>query len=163
MHDSDPGRLTIITLTHYVGLYSKRANLVVNRKKKRVDNMRINLCISLIVCLRALGSIEKGCSETLLLLLLLLLLMSPIHQSGQNHLAGHSEKGKKTRQTEKEEGRQHQGMDRPGVRQVPEGSGEQGKMKKTSCKFICGAPTTLVVKGLMMMMMINAEHSTDQT
>ena len=25
-------------------------------------------------------------------------------------------------------GRQHQGMDRPGVRQVPEGSGEQGKM-----------------------------------
>ena len=33
----------------------------------------------------------------------------------------------KTRQTEKEVGRQHQGMDRPGVRQVPEGSGEQGK------------------------------------
>ena len=24
-------------------------------------------------------------------------------------------------------GRQHQGMDRPGVRQVPEGSGEQGE------------------------------------
>ena len=30
----------------------------------------------------------------------------------------------KTRQTEEEMGRQHQGMDRPGVRQVPEGSGE---------------------------------------
>ena len=30
-------------------------------------------------------------------------------------------------------GRQHQGMDRPGVRQVPEGSGEQGKMEKTGC------------------------------
>ena len=29
-------------------------------------------------------------------------------------------------------------MDRPGVRQVPEGSGEQGKMKKTACKIICG-------------------------
>ena len=27
--------------------------------------------------------------------------------------------------TEEEVGRQHQGMDRPGVRQVPEGSGEQ--------------------------------------
>ena len=26
--------------------------------------------------------------------------MSPIHQSGQNHLARHSERGKKTRQTE---------------------------------------------------------------
>ena len=44
-------------------------------------------------------------------------------------------------------------MDRPGVRQVPEGSGEQGKMEKTGCKIICGAPTTLAIKGLMMMMM----------
>ena len=51
-------------------------------------------------------------------------------------------------------GRKHQGMDRPGVRQVPEGSGEQGKMEKTGCKIICGAPTTLAVKGLMMMMMM---------
>ena len=47
-----------------------------------------------------------------------------------------------------------QGMDRLGVRQVPEGSGEQGKMEKTGCKIICGAPTTLMVKGLMMMMMM---------
>ena len=60
--------------------------------------------------------------------------------------------GKKTRQTEEEVGRQHQGMDRPGVRQVSEGSGEQGKMEKTGCKIICGAPTILAVKGLMMMM-----------
>ena len=51
-------------------------------------------------------------------------------------------------------GRQHQGMDRPGVRQVPEGSGEQEKMEKTGSKIICGAPTTLAVKGLMMMMMM---------
>ena len=63
-----------------------------------------------------------------------------------------SERGKKTRQTEGEVGR-HQGMDRPGVRQIPEGSGEQGNMEKTGCKIICGAPTTLVVKDLMMMMM----------
>ena len=41
---------------------------------------------------------------------------------------------------------------RAGVRQVPEGSGEQGKMEKTGCKIICGAPTTLADKGLMMMM-----------
>ena len=45
-------------------------------------------------------------------------------------------------------------MDRPGVPQVPEGSGEQGQMEKTGRKIICGAPTTLAVKGLMMMMMI---------
>ena len=50
--------------------------------------------------------------------------------------------------------RQHQGMDRPGNRQVPEGSGEQGKMVKTGCKMNCGAPTILAVKGLMMMMMM---------
>ena len=51
-------------------------------------------------------------------------------------------------------GRQHQGLDRPGVRQVPEGSEEQRKMEKTGCKIIFGAPTTLAVKGLMMMMMM---------
>ena len=68
-------------------------------------------------------------------------------RSGQNHLARHSERGKMTRQTEGEVGRQHQGMDRPGVCQVPEGSGEQRKMEETGCEIICGAPTTLVVKG----------------
>ena len=51
------------------------------------------------------------------------------------------------RQTEEEVGRQHQGMDRPGVRQVPEGSGEQRKMEKTGFEIICGALTTLAVKG----------------
>ena len=30
------------------------------------------------------------------------------------------------------------------------------KMEKTGCKIICGAPTTLAVKGLMMMMMMGA-------
>ena len=54
----------------------------------------------------------------------------PFIGSGQNHLAWYSEKGKKTRQTEEEVGRQ-QGMDRPGVRQVPEGSREQRKMWET--------------------------------
>ena len=77
----------------------------------------------------------------------------PFIRSGQNHLARHSERGKKTRQTEEEVGRQRQEMDRPGVRRVPEGSGEQGKMEETGREIICGAPTTLTVKGLMMMMM----------
>ena len=45
-------------------------------------------------------------------------------------------------------------MDRPGVRQVQEGNGEQGKMVKTVCEIICCAPTTLVVKGQMMMMIM---------
>ena len=47
-------------------------------------------------------------------------------------------------------------MNRPGVLQVPEGSGERGKMeeKKNWCKIICDAPVTLVVKGLMIMIMV---------
>ena len=71
----------------------------------------------------------------------------PLIRSGQNHLARHSERGKKTRQTKEEVGRQHhQGMDRTGVRQVQEGSGEQGNMEETGC-IICGAQTILAVKG----------------
>ena len=71
----------------------------------------------------------------------------PFIRFGQNYLARHSERGEKTRQTEEEVGRKHQGMDGPGVRQVPEGSREQGKMEETGCEIICGAPTTLAVKG----------------
>ena len=48
----------------------------------------------------------------------------------------------------------HQGIDRHGVLQVPEGSGEQGKMEETGCEIICGAPMTLAVKELMIMMMM---------
>ena len=70
----------------------------------------------------------------------------PFIRSSQNHLARHSERGKKIRQTEEEVGWQHQGMDRPGVRQVPEGNEEQGKMEKTGCKIICDALKTLAVK-----------------
>ena len=70
----------------------------------------------------------------------------PFIRSGHNHLARHSER-KKTRQTEEEVGRQHQGMDRPGIRQVPKGNGEQRKMEETGREVICGAPTTLAVKG----------------
>ena len=55
-------------------------------------------------------------------------------RSGQNHLARHSKRGKKTRQTEKEVGRQHKEMDRPGVREVQEGSGEEGKSRKLVVK-----------------------------
>ena len=73
----------------------------------------------------------------------------PLIRSCQNHCARHSERGKKTRWTKEEVGRQHHGMDRPGVWQVPESSGEQGKMEKTGCKITCGAPTTITIKGLM--------------
>ena len=67
-------------------------------------------------------------------------------RSGQNHLAKLIERERKTRQTEEEMGKVHQVMDRPGVRQVTGGSGEQRKMEVTDCEIICGAPTTLAVK-----------------
>ena len=58
----------------------------------------------------------------------------PFIRSGQNHLARHSERGKKTRQTEEEVGRQHQGMDRPGVCQVSEGVENTEKLRKLVVK-----------------------------
>ena len=67
-----------------------------------------------------------------------------------------SSRGKARRRqgkTVEEVERHHQGMDRPGVCQVPESSGEQGKMEETGCEIICGAPMTLADKGQMMMMM----------
>ena len=63
------------------------------------------------------------------------------------------ERGKKTRQREEEVGRQHQGMDSLEFAKSQRAV-EKGKMEKTGCKIICGAPTTLAVEGLMMMMMM---------
>ena len=75
--------------------------------------------------------------------------MSPVNQVWPKpHCKGGWGWGKeKTRQTEEKAGRQHQGMDRPGVRQIPEGSEEQSKVKETGCEVIIDAPTTLAVKG----------------
>ena len=41
----------------------------------------------------------------------------------------------------------HQGMDRPGVRQVLGGSGERRKMEETGYEVTCGALTILAVEG----------------
>ena len=43
--------------------------------------------------------------------------------------------------------RQHQGIDRPGVGQVPKGSGEQVKMEETGCEIIFDAPTAVAFQG----------------
>ena len=75
------------------------------------------------------------------------MVMFPVHQVWLKLSSRYSERGKKTRHTEEEVGRQHQGMDRPRVRKVVEGSREQRKKDETGCEIICGAPTTLAVKG----------------
>ena len=71
----------------------------------------------------------------------------PVHQVWQKPSCKAQCKGEEDKADGKREERQHQGIDRPGVRQVPEGSGELTKMEEIGCKIICGAPTTLLVKG----------------
>ena len=73
-------------------------------------------------------------------------LAKTILQSTVNTVKGGGSGGEKTRQIEEEVGRQHQEMDRPGVRQVPKGSGEQRKMEETGGEISCGALTTAAVK-----------------
>ena len=71
----------------------------------------------------------------------------PFIRSGQNNLARHSDRWKKTRKTKDEMETTNQGMDRPRARRVPKGGGEQRKMEESGCEVICGTPTTLAVKG----------------
>ena len=59
-----------------------------------------------------------------------------------------SEKEKKIRQTDREVGTQHQGVDRPGVHQVPEGSWEHGKMEETGLWSQLRCPNSLCSGGI---------------
>ena len=70
----------------------------------------------------------------------------PFIWSGQNHLARHSRERKRW----EDNIREWTGLEFGKSQRAVE-NGE--KMEKTGCKVTCGAPTTLAVKGLMMMMM----------
>ena len=70
--------------------------------------------------------------------------MFPVHQVWPKP----SCKGEEGKADRGRGGKTTSGMDRPEICQVPEGTGEQGKMEETGCQTICGAPTTLVVKGI---------------
>ena len=63
-------------------------------------------------------------------------------------LAWKNERRKMERKTEEEMGRLHPGMDGNGDWRFPGGSGRQGRMERYCCNVICGAPTTVKVKGL---------------
>ena len=71
---------------------------------------------------------------TNLQIVLVWLLLRSSFVTGSSQLAFLFSWHKKTRRTKEEVGRQHQGMDRPGVRQVPNCSGEQGKWRKLVAK-----------------------------
>ena len=75
----------------------------------------------------------------------------PFIRSGQNHLARHSEGGRRQGRQRK---RWEDNIGEYSGCQVPEGSGKQGKVEETGCEIVCGAPTTLAVNGLIMMMIM---------
>ena len=70
--------------------------------------------------------------------------MSPVHHVWPKPFCKARSKGEDDKADRRRGGKTTSGT---GVRHVPEGSGEQRKMEETGCEIICGAPTTLVVKG----------------
>ena len=61
-------------------------------------------------------------------------------RGGQTTSMYHERGKKEKRWTEEEVGRQHQRMDRAGVRQLPERCGEQEKTERAGCKVASDAP-----------------------
>ena len=62
-------------------------------------------------------------------------------------LARHSERGKKKRQTEEEVGKEHKRWTGLEFAKYERAVENREKMEETGCEIICGAPTTLAVKG----------------
>ena len=87
------------------------------------------------------------------------MVMSPVHQVWPKTILQGTVKG------ERRQGRQRKRWE-DNIREwtglefakVPEGSGEQGKMEKTGYEIMCGAPTTLTLKGETIMMMMRSKH-----
>ena len=75
------------------------------------------------------------------------MVMSPVHQVWPKPSCKAQRKGEEDKADRGSGRKTTSGNYRPGVRQVPEGSGEQGKMEETGRETICGAPTTLAFKG----------------
>ena len=76
------------------------------------------------------------------------MVMSPVHQVWPKPFCKAQRKGEEDKADRGRGGKtRHQGMDRPEVRLVSEGSGEQGEIEETGFEIICGAPATLAVKG----------------
>ena len=81
----------------------------------------------------------------------------PFIRSGQSHLARQVKGGRRQgRQRKRWEDniREWTGLEFGKSQRAVE---HREKMEKTDCKIIFGAPTTLVVKGLMMMMMMTSK------
>ena len=71
----------------------------------------------------------------------------PFIRSCKNHLARHSQRGKKTRQTRGRGGKTTSGNGQAWSSPSPRGQWRTGKMEESGCEIIYGAQTTLAVEG----------------
>ena len=81
--------------------------------------------------------------------------MFPVHQVWPKPSCKAQWKGEEDKADKGRGGKTTSGNGQAWSSPSPRGQWRTGKkMEKTGCKIICGAPTTLAVKGLMMMMMV---------
>ena len=80
--------------------------------------------------------------------------MSPVHQIWPKPSCKARRKGEENKADRGRGGKTTSGNGQAWISASPKGQWRTGKNGKTGCKIICGAPTTLAVKGLMMMMMV---------
>ena len=74
------------------------------------------------------------------------MVMSPVHQVWPEPSSKAQWKGEED-EADRKKRREDNIREWTGKFQVPEGSGELGKMEKTGCEIICCAPTPLAVQG----------------
>ena len=78
--------------------------------------------------------------------------MFPVHQVWPNPSCKAQWKGEEDKADKGRGGKTTSGNGQALSSASPRGQWRTGKVEKTGCKIICGAPTTLAVKGLMMTM-----------
>ena len=71
----------------------------------------------------------------------------PLARSSRNHLARHSERGEEDKEDRGRGGKTTSENGQAWTSASPRGQWKTGKMEETGCEVICGAPTTLAVKG----------------
>ena len=75
------------------------------------------------------------------------MVMSPVHQIWPKPFCKAQLKGEEDKADRGRGGKTTSGNREAWSSPVPEGSGKQRRMEETGCEIICGAPTTLAVKG----------------
>ena len=83
----------------------------------------------------------------------------PYIRSGKNHLVKAQRKGEEDKADKGRGGKTPSGAGQDLSSASPRGQWRTGKMEKTGYELICGAPMTLAVRELIMMMMMSLVFS----